>query len=99
MAERCIERYELLKLARISQIFIAESDVIEAVAILDARLSYTTLLQDIVKTLGTLPESKPLLVNVMREDRVVETPAKPLLELAPQQEASFFVVPVIIKHT
>lgn len=94
-----LERDELKKLARMSQLALTEQQVDEAVHVVGARLTYITMLQDIVaQQQSTTPLKEQTLHSVMREDVVKTTDPEPLLALAPQSEAHYFVVPVIIKQ-
>jgi aspartyl/glutamyl-tRNA(Asn/Gln) amidotransferase C subunit len=93
-----IGRDELIKLARISQILVSEHELDKAVATLDARLEYTTILQEILAQHSTELPPEQLKPNRFREDVVIRTDPEPILAEAPQSEAHYFVVPVIIKQ-
>jgi len=96
-----ISREEVLKLARISQIKLAEDEIDYMVQQLEARLSYVTILKSILeqhKTADNAEGQVQTLVNIMREDVVKSTDSEPLLQEAPQREGNYFVVPVIIKQ-
>jgi len=94
----CIERDEVKKLAHISQLAPTEAEIGEAATVLDARLSYITILQDLVADKSQQQPDQVVAHNVMRDDVVKVTDADSILALAPQSEAHYFVVPVIIKQ-
>jgi aspartyl/glutamyl-tRNA(Asn/Gln) amidotransferase C subunit len=99
---RIITREDVLKLAKMSQLVIAEEELSFYAAQLEARLSYTTCLQTILAQHADLVaqlHEKAAAENVMRDDVVVPTAVEPLLAQAPQREESFFVVPVVVKQT
>jgi aspartyl/glutamyl-tRNA(Asn/Gln) amidotransferase C subunit len=90
-----ITREDVLKLGYISNITITEDEIIPLMNKLSAVLSYAEHLKDIVES--KKEAELPCQVNITRPDVVVETPAEPLLELAPQREENFYVVPMILK--
>lgn len=92
-------RSELAKLARMSHLALKEQEVEEVVVTLDARLAYTTRLQEILQEQGEEGiAQRPAPVNVLRDDVIVASQPEPLLALAPEREENYFVVPVIIKQ-
>lgn len=92
-------RSELAKLTRMSHIALKEQEIEHVVSTLDARLAYTTRVQEILKEQGEQGiMQRPAPVNVLREDVTRESYPEELLALAPQREENYFVVPVIIKQ-
>ena len=91
-----ITREDVLKLGTISNITIHEHEIEPMVEKLQAVLSYAVHLKDIAAQHKVV--QLPVQSNVMRPDVVIPTDPEPLLELAPQREENFYVVPVIIKN-
>lgn len=94
-----ITREELIKLARISNIIVPEAELGDTLATLDARLEYTTILQEILAQNKVELPPEEIKANVFREDHVLRTDPEPILAQAPAHEAHYFVVPVIIKNS
>lgn len=90
-----ISKEELLKLAQVSQIRIEENDISDLTKSIEDVLTYASRLQNIQieDNLEELPHN----INTWRDDIVAKTNSQPLLELAPEVEDNYFVVPVIIK--
>ena len=90
-----ITRDDVLKLGAISNISISEDEIPALESKLSAVLSYAAYLKEVAaqKQGGALPQQS----NVVRQDKVIPTPAEPLLALAPAREDNFYVVPMILK--
>lgn len=90
-----ITREEVLKLAGISRISLREDEVDELIVQLESVLEYAEMVGEISGDVE-IPSSKN--VNVFREDAVVRTDPKPILEQAPDGEDDYFVVlPILDK--
>ena len=89
-----ITKEEVEKIARLSHIELSEEETIAAMKHLDAVLSYAARVQEIAKDVD-VPSLKNS--NIEREDIVIPTDAQTILAQAPEREADFFVVPVIIE--
>ena len=91
-----ISREEILKLAQAANITLTEEEIPYLVSRLESVLSYASYLKEV----AAQHEGTPLttLHNIDREDKVTEVPTEPLLELAPEREGDFYVVPVILKQ-
>ncbi len=89
-----ITKDELLKIAQISKLRLDEDEIPSLVKQLEELLTYTERVKKVAKEIE-LPSNNN--VNVMREDMVVRTDAKPIIERAPEREEDYFVVPKVIK--
>lgn len=89
-----ITQEELLKLARISQLKLEESEIAPLLKHVESILQYAQCVQEVAAS-GVFDEHQQ--INVLREDVVIKTDPEPLLALAPEREAHFFVVPKIIE--
>ncbi|OQA33703.1 MAG: Glutamyl-tRNA(Gln) amidotransferase subunit C [Candidatus Dependentiae bacterium ADurb.Bin331] len=89
-----ITQEELIKLARISQLQLREDEIAPLLKHIESILHYAQCVKDVAAD-GVFDEHQQ--VNVMREDVVIKTDPEPLLALAPEREANFFVVPKIIE--
>jgi aspartyl/glutamyl-tRNA(Asn/Gln) amidotransferase C subunit len=92
---------ELRKFAHMSQLQVPAAEEVHLMEALDARLTYTAMVNNILAThteqaRASRPSEQKL--NVMRQDIPVASDAKPLLAIAPRREENFFVVPVIVKQ-
>ncbi|NBV41114.1 Asp-tRNA(Asn)/Glu-tRNA(Gln) amidotransferase GatCAB subunit C [bacterium] len=90
-----ITQEEVLKIAALSKIEIAQQDIPELVRRLQNVLSYAERVQDIAK------EAEIVLfknINADREDVVVSSDTQAILKQAPQEENGYFVVPKIIDN-
>lgn len=89
-----ITKEEIAKIARLSHIYLSETEINNAMKHLDAVLSYAARVQEIAKDVDV-----PLLknCNIEREDVVIPTDPQTILAQAPEREGDFFVVPVIIE--
>ncbi len=91
-----ISREEVLKLAKAAHISLTEKEIPALVCRLESFISYASYLKEVAAEHEGAP--LPKLSNVMREDKVIPTPVEPLLDLAPDREENFYVVPVILKQ-
>ena len=91
-----ISREEILRLAKAAHISFTEEEIPALVSRLESLISYASYLKEVAAQHEGAP--LPKLSNVTREDVVKPTPAEPLLELAPEREENYYVVPVILKQ-
>ncbi len=92
-----ITREEVLKLAKTADLTFTEEELTDLVKRLESVIDYASYLREIAEQAegsATLPK----LSNVTREDVVKPVPVEPLLELAPEREEDYYVVPVILKQ-
>jgi len=91
-----ISREEILKLARAANIHLTEDEIPQLLHRLESVLSYASYLKEVADE----HEGAQLttLYNVVREDAAVQQSSESLLELAPEREGNFYVVPVILKQ-
>ena len=90
-----ITKEEVEKIARLSNIELSESEIINAQKHLEAVLSYAARVQDIAKDIDIeLLKNQ----NIEREDSIQPCTPEPILAQAPEREGDFFVVPVIIEN-
>lgn len=90
-----ITQEEVLKIAALSKIEIAQQDIPELVRRLQSVLEYAERVQDIAK------EAEIVLfknINADRQDVVVPCDTQAILKQAPQEENGYFVVPKIIDN-
>ena len=91
-----ITKEEILKLAKASNIDVSDKEMPELIKRLEGVLSYASCLKDVAQQCESV--ELPKQTNVMRDDVVKEATVEPLLELAPEREENYYVVPVIIKQ-
>lgn len=89
-----ISAEEVLHIASLSRIKLADHEIAQAIHDLEEALSYVARVQEIALQAEEV-ESKN--VNVFRDDIVKPTPAEPLLHNAPKKEDQYFVVPVVLE--
>jgi aspartyl/glutamyl-tRNA(Asn/Gln) amidotransferase C subunit len=87
---------EVLKLAKTANITITEEELPRMLKRLEAFIGYASYLQEVAAQYEGSP--LPKLSNITREDKVTQVPVEPFLELAPEREENYFVVPVILKQ-
>lgn len=91
-----ITREEVIKLAQMSQISVHEDEIPGLIKELEAVLAYASGLKAIADAhadVALLPKNS----NVFRPDESVQFDSQAILALAPEREANYFVVPVVIK--
>ena len=91
-----ITREDVILLARLSRLDIAEAEIDELVKDFDSVLEYVGRLDVAVKKYTH--EILPHAVNIFRDDYSQSSDVRPLLRDAPAIEDDYFVVPVIIKE-
>ena len=89
-----ISREELLKLAKLSGLSLDENEIPLLIKDLEDVLTYAARVKDVASNIE-IPSNKN--INVFREDVVVSTDPKDILNQAPEKEADLFVVPKIIE--
>lgn len=89
-----ITQEELIKLARISQLKLRDDEIAPLLKHIESILHYAECVKEAAAA-GVFDYHQQ--VNVLREDAVIKTDPEPLLALAPEREAHFFVVPKIIE--
>jgi aspartyl-tRNA(Asn)/glutamyl-tRNA(Gln) amidotransferase subunit C len=91
-----VTRDEVIKLAHMSQISVHENEVPGLIKELEAVLAYASGLKAIADAhqgVVALPKNS----NVFRTDDPVQFDSRLILAQAPEREAHYFVVPVVIK--
>ncbi len=91
-----ISREEILKLARAANIHLTEDEIPQLLHRLESVLSYASYLKEVADEHEGVQLTT--LYNVVREDAAVQQSSESLLELAPEREGNFYVVPVILKQ-
>ena len=91
-----ITREEVLKLAQTAKISFSDEEIPALIERLESFISYASYLKEVADQYEGAP--LPKLSNVTREDEVKPVPVEPLLELAPDREENYYVVPVILKQ-
>ena len=92
-----ITKDEVLKLAKMSNILMYDNEAEILAKDLEEVLTYASSLQTVAERYqgyAPLPQN----VNIMRDDVIQATPVEPILQLAPEHEGSYIVVPKIIKN-
>jgi aspartyl/glutamyl-tRNA(Asn/Gln) amidotransferase C subunit len=89
-----ITQEELIKLARISQLELEQDEIAPLLKHIESILQYALCVKEAAAG-GVFDEHQQ--INVLREDVVIKTDPEPLLALAPEREANYFVVPKIIE--
>lgn len=90
-----ISKDEILKLARISNLEIHDSEIDAIAQQIENVLSYASKVQEIGgKQMGPSTAN----VNVFRQDVVIPSGAEPIIAQAPTREGRYFVVPSILEH-
>jgi len=90
-----ITKEELLKFAHLSRIEIQATEIDSLLKQLNGVLNYAQRVQEIAKP---IEESLQKNRNVWRDDVIIKTNPQPLLANAPEQEADYFVVPVVLDN-
>ena len=90
-----ITQEEVEKIARLSNITLSETEIIDTMKHLDTVLTYAARVQEIAKDID-IPSRKNN--NIEREDVIVRTDSETILAQAPERMDNFFVVPVIIEN-
>ena len=91
-----ISRQELLKLARMAQIAVADEEVDGFLSSLQNVVSYAERVKELSSL--TLETDAYRQINVTRQDAICETDPETILALAPSVEEHYFVVPAILQH-
>ncbi len=91
-----ISREEVLKLAKTANLSFTEEEIPALIKRLESFISYAAYLKEVAEQHEGAP--LPKLSNVTRDDVSKHTPVEPLLELAPDREENYYVVPVILKN-
>jgi aspartyl-tRNA(Asn)/glutamyl-tRNA(Gln) amidotransferase subunit C len=90
-----VSREEVLKIARMSNLGIAENEIQSMIEQLEQVLSYA---QRVTEVASTLEEPTVRAINVFREDVVITKDPELILAQAPEREGNFFVVPAILEN-
>lgn len=88
-----VSKEEVLHIANLSRIELSEEEIPSLIKDIEETLSYAARVQEIAS--GAQVSSKN--VNVFRDDSVVSTDAKPILEDVPVCEENYVVVPVVLE--
>lgn len=90
-----VTKEDILKLAKLSQINVDDSEIDALVSKVSAVLEYASFLQNVkVDPSLTMPKH----MNIMRVDQEVKFDSNIILSRAVQKEEDYFVVPVIVKN-
>jgi aspartyl-tRNA(Asn)/glutamyl-tRNA(Gln) amidotransferase subunit C len=89
-----ITKEELLKLARISQLDLEESEIVPLMNHVQSILAYAQRVKEIAGS-GEFDHAQQ--VNILREDVVIKCDNESILCRAPEREGNFFAVPKIIE--
>ena len=91
---------KLIALARLSRLTLHDDEIPGLLKQIDDVLSYAIRVKEIGAAHASIVEQESLAknINVVREDRAVESDPEPILAQAPEREHNFFVVPVIIEQ-
>lgn len=92
-----ISREEIIKLARMSTIYLAEEEIEPLRQQLMAVLTYAARVQEIVQHI--VPEEVIKPSNIYRPDTIIRRDPELFLGQAPQTEGNYFVVPKILENT
>ena len=93
-----ITKDEVLKVARLSNISIHDDELEKVIDQLQSVLSYAAQISDCTDgLLRKQDDNKSYSCNVLRPDVAVITDSEPILEVAPEREGRYFVVPAIIE--
>ena len=90
-----ITKDEVLKIARLSKIWLKESEIEPMQKHLADVITYAQRVKEIMEDVE-VPST--LNVNIFREDLSVKTESEPILKQAPEKEDNFFVVPSILDN-
>ena len=85
---------ELLRIAELSALKLEEKEIEPFVTGLQSVLSYAQQLEQCVTTHD---QGSVKSINVFRDDKAMQKDSSLILELAPQKEESYFVVPAILE--
>lgn len=91
-----ISREEILKIARISSIYLSEDEIEPLRKQLEAVLSYAACVQEIAGS--DVPKEEAKNSNVYRQDVIIRQDNEPILAQAPQVEGNYFVVPKVLEN-
>jgi aspartyl-tRNA(Asn)/glutamyl-tRNA(Gln) amidotransferase subunit C len=88
-----LDKEELLKIAELSCLKLDNQEAEVLTEQIKLVLNYTEELEQVKFTTEVAPIKN---INVFREDEVIPTDSKPILEQAPKTEKTYFVVPKIL---
>ena len=91
-----ITREEVLKLANTADLTFTEEELTGLVKRIEAVIDYASYIKEVADQHEA--SQLPKLSNITREDVVTKVAVEPLLELAPEREEDYYVVPVILKQ-
>lgn len=95
-----ITKEEVLKIARMAHIELAEQEIVKMQSHIAAVLSYAARVQDLSgQNIKDSDMVLPKNSNVERDDIVIKSDSEAILAQAPEREGNYFVVPVIIEAT
>jgi aspartyl/glutamyl-tRNA(Asn/Gln) amidotransferase C subunit len=92
-----ISHHEILKLARISHIALADHEIAPLVAQIDTVLTYAQRVQELSGQSVSL-EATDKARNVFRHDCACQSNADAILARAPHEQEGYFVVPRILEN-
>jgi aspartyl-tRNA(Asn)/glutamyl-tRNA(Gln) amidotransferase subunit C len=89
-----ISKEEVLHIASLSRIEVAEHEIEQLIKDLEEVLTYAGRVQDIAAEAHEVVLKN---INVFRDDLVTATDPDPIIQNAPQHEEQYFVVPVVLE--
>lgn len=92
-----ITKQELLTIAHMSRLHLEENEIASLIDQVDAVLTYARRVKDVAQLTSNSEYPITKNQNVFREDIVIKTDSKPILNQAPESEQNYFVVPVILE--
>jgi len=90
-----ISREDVIKLAELSRIDIAEDEIENVRSQLQNILSYAQRVKEIAKDIDVDFKKN---VNIFAQDKVLRTDVEPIISQAPEHEENFFIVPRILEE-
>ena len=89
-----ISKEEVLKIAQISSLDIHEDEIPALTKQLQSVLSYA---ERVTEVAADAQEPSVKKVNVFREDVVIKSDPREILDCAPEREQDYFVVPAVLE--
>lgn len=85
---------EILHIASLSRIEIAEHEIAQLISDLEEVLNYAARVQEIASDAHEVVSKN---INVFREDIVKPSDPEPIIQNSPKKEDQYFVVPVVLE--
>lgn len=90
-----ITREELLKIAEMSKLYLDEKEIEPLKKHIQDILTYAERVREVGQDMEDISNKN---INVFREDMIASTDPGPILDLAPEREDDYFVVPRILEN-